>query len=262
MNKIFKHFREITIILFVLIISFSLKAETFEYEGLMYETVSENEVEVSYWVSYKTPNSDTYNQVIIPDQIGNFTVVGIGDIAFLQCKELTTLQIPETLRYIGERAFEECISLSQLEIPDNVSSIGWGAFASCYSLKSIVLLYESLLYQERFIHLLQCAGILSQRCGDSRKTHRSSLEFINNSEKNPIVDFIKSIPVDIEGFKSVTGYIKVDSPSALHHCEIPHPSQKGICNSRSASASQSYFQSGIIRYLHIQKLCRTFHDAL
>lgn len=66
-------------------------------------------------------------------------VAGIGNEAFLDCTELTSIDLPNTITYIGKSAFEYCLSLNRLEIPSNVREISDLAVAYCAALTSISL---------------------------------------------------------------------------------------------------------------------------
>ena len=65
--------------------------------------------------------------------------VGIADSAFRVRDRLTTVTLPEGLRYIGENAFEWCTNLTEVSIPDSVTRIGEGAFSGCSSLKNLTI---------------------------------------------------------------------------------------------------------------------------
>ena len=67
------------------------------------------------------------------------SVTSIGDFAFNECENLTSIIIPNSVTSIGTAAFQKCISLSSVEIPNNVFSIGSSAFNICSSLQSVTL---------------------------------------------------------------------------------------------------------------------------
>lgn len=78
-------------------------------------------------------------------------VVGIADGAFYEVKDLETLVLPATLKYIGAEAFGECGDLVSLKIdksqddkapnafPASLVSIGEGAFTGCSDLTNITI---------------------------------------------------------------------------------------------------------------------------
>ena len=76
-------------------------------------------------------NNKTITSVIIPD-----SVTTIGEDAFRDCSNLTTVTISENsqLISIGSSAFEGCSSLTSIYIPDSVTTIGSHAFYECSNL--------------------------------------------------------------------------------------------------------------------------------
>ena len=72
---------------------------------------------------------DNLTSVNIPN-----SVTTIGYLAFFSCDSLTSVNIPDSVTEIGEYAFAYCYSLTSVNIPDSVTTIGGGAFASCTSL--------------------------------------------------------------------------------------------------------------------------------
>lgn len=62
----------------------------------------------------------------IPD-----TVTTIGDFAYEDCTDLTSVIIPNKVKSIGEGAFKHCTKLKSVTIPNSVIDIANGAFEGC-----------------------------------------------------------------------------------------------------------------------------------
>ena len=63
----------------------------------------------------------------------------IGPEAFRNCKQLVSIELPETLTRIERAAFCGCSSLTSLKLPSNITHICDNAFQSCSGLVSVVL---------------------------------------------------------------------------------------------------------------------------
>lgn len=67
------------------------------------------------------------------------TVKYIGSGVFSGCSSLTFITIPDGVYEIGNNAFSCCSSLETIRIPDSVHRIGTGAFYACDTLKTVIL---------------------------------------------------------------------------------------------------------------------------
>lgn len=65
------------------------------------------------------------------------TIETVGMESFLGCSSLKTVTMSEGLKTIAPRAFSGCGSLSSLTLPKGFERIGFEAFMSCVSLKSV-----------------------------------------------------------------------------------------------------------------------------
>ena len=66
-------------------------------------------------------------------------VTSIGAYALADFENLTSVELPNTLRTIGIKAFNFWTSLEEIVIPDGVTSIGGAAFGNCHGLKKITI---------------------------------------------------------------------------------------------------------------------------
>ena len=84
----------------------------------------------------------TVGDVVIPEYVTDddntrHAVTGIGDYAFRDCNEMTSVTIADSVTEIGTGAFVNCSKLSMAAVPNSVRSIGNSAFDGCISLSSI-----------------------------------------------------------------------------------------------------------------------------
>ena len=113
-------------------------AESAEIDGIYYYLDNKDlTAEVIKNPSYYT------GDVVIPATVEHGTmtyrVTSIGEEAFLQCEDLTSVTIPGSVKSIGLSAFAMCDGLTSVNIPSGVTSIGEGAFSVCSHLASITV---------------------------------------------------------------------------------------------------------------------------
>ena len=82
-------------------------------------------------------------EIEIPDKVENngttYTVTTIGTAAFLSCKGLTSVTIPNSVTAIEYSAFYGCTGLTSVTIPNSVTAIRHSAFYGCKSLASVTI---------------------------------------------------------------------------------------------------------------------------
>lgn len=84
---------------------------------------------------------------VIPARVDGCPVTAIDEYAFVDCKSLSAVVLPEPteeeilfgecLREIGAHAFMRCTSLTAISLPRGVRFVGWGCFHSCEALTSV-----------------------------------------------------------------------------------------------------------------------------
>ena len=130
--------RRLSIAVFTAFLSVTAShAYDFEVDGIYYNITSKTylEVEVTYG-TYANYSGD----VVIPDTVNydgsTYNVTSIGDYAFEDCQDLTSVEIPNSVTSIGDYAFV-FTNLTSVDIPNSVTSIGYWAFFWCEGLKSV-----------------------------------------------------------------------------------------------------------------------------
>lgn len=84
-------------------------------------------------------NVQSDDSVIIPNYYNNKKITKINDSAFLNCTQLSAIELPLYLEEIGSSVFKECSSLSSITIPSSVQYIDDSAFENCVSLVSVIV---------------------------------------------------------------------------------------------------------------------------
>ena len=124
--------------LFALSPQLTLAGAAFSVDGISY-VINDDGTTVSV-----SRNSSSYSgEAIIPQSIvyqGNtYTVTRIGNYAFYECRDLTSVTIPSSVTSIGYNAFSRCKGLTSVTIPEAVTSIGSSAFSGCEGLTSVTI---------------------------------------------------------------------------------------------------------------------------
>ena len=110
-------------------------------------------------------------EVVIPEEYEGRRVVAISSDAFISCRGLTSVIIPEGVTSIGEAAFAGCRSLSSITISRSVTSIGRSAFANCSGLTSIAIPASVTAIGEAAFS--GCSGLMSIGVEDGNEMYDS-----------------------------------------------------------------------------------------
>ena len=69
----------------------------------------------------------------------NKDLTEIGENAFGECENLTSIIFPNSLKSIGEWAFYYCTNLANPTLPNGLTTLKIGAFSECYALEEITI---------------------------------------------------------------------------------------------------------------------------
>ena len=124
-----------------IVFSCSALAHDVEVGGIYYNLDKTNKTAE---VTYKNWEYNSYSgKIIIPNSItvnaSEYNVTAIGYNALRECRDLTSVTIPNSVTSIGEFAFSDCSGLTSVTIPNSVTSIGGYAFQDCKGLTSITI---------------------------------------------------------------------------------------------------------------------------
>ena len=122
------------------------------------------------------------NNSVIPT---DGSVTSIGEFAFYECSELTSITIPNGVTSIGESAFYGCSGLTSITIPDSVTSIGSYAFDGCSGLTSITIPDSVTSIGEDAFR--DCSGLTSITVERGNKKYHSSGNCIIETETKTLM---------------------------------------------------------------------------
>lgn len=86
-------------------------------------------------------------------------IISIDECAFCKCSNLTSVTIPNGVTYIGKSAFAKCSNLTSVTIPNSVTSIGQCCFLDCSNLTSVTI-PNGVTYIEKMI-FCDCRSLTS-----------------------------------------------------------------------------------------------------
>ena len=122
----------------ILSVFFSISASAYDVEvdGIYYNLVKK--------LAMVTSGDKKYTgDVVIPASISidgvEYSVNRIASSAFYNCRNLSSVTIPNSVIIIEKNAFRDCIGLNSVIIPNSVTSIGLNAFENCQNLTSVTI---------------------------------------------------------------------------------------------------------------------------
>ena len=96
--------------------------------------------ELRYFTGLETISDDAFSNCVQLTSIElPRSIKHIGARAFSNCKKLASLNLPTSLRSIGEEAFSGCLLLRLSELPTSLKSIEAGTFRDCRALTTMTL---------------------------------------------------------------------------------------------------------------------------
>ena len=123
----------------------TLLAQTFMVDGINYHVISDSEpymVEVVP-LNHAKDESEVYysGDIVIPEQITyagiTYAVTRLVEGAFQHCKDLHSVEIPNSVTYIGTAAFNGCMNLTSIVISNTITSIEPHTFSQCHTTNNI-----------------------------------------------------------------------------------------------------------------------------
>ena len=177
---------------------------------LYYDTTSSNTVKV---VGY---SSSINGGVMIPLQFTynstHYSVTAVGDSAFTNCSNLTSISIPSTITYIGNYAFYGCGNLTSVTISGSVTEIGHNAFEYCISLTNITL--PNTVTSIGYCAFSRCISLISITIPNSiTNIDKSTFSYCSSLTSVTIPNSVTSI--DNAAFRNCSSLTSITIPNSV-----------------------------------------------
>ena len=149
MNKIITHmtWRRLMMAVACVATVAAVHAANITVDGINYTTKSDGTATIAKYTIDKTVTPyDTLfyaGDIVIPEKFTyegvEYTVVATAANSFLDCRDVTTVQLPATCVTIARNTFKGCASLTNNPIPETATSVGSGVFNGCTSLEEVTI---------------------------------------------------------------------------------------------------------------------------
>ena len=86
-------------------------------------------------------DTEATGAIVIPEEHAGLPVKSIGVSAFKDCKNITSVYIPDTVEYIRNYAFYNCTSLKAIQLPSSIKQICGtrSSFSNCKALEGVYI---------------------------------------------------------------------------------------------------------------------------
>ena len=135
----------LTLVLGCLATAMAVQAANITVGGINYTTKSDGTATVAKYTINKNPADTLFytGDIVIPEKFiydgVEYTVIATAANSFLDCKDVTSVQLPATCVTIARNTFKGCSSLTRSPIPVTATSVGSGVFNGCTSLEEVTL---------------------------------------------------------------------------------------------------------------------------
>lgn len=115
-------------------------AYSFEVNDIYYTITGTNTVEVDM----KYYHAHTYTgDVTVPETVSyngtTYRVTSVGELAFSECPNLTSVKLPNSVTIIKSQAFYGCRNLTSVDLGNSVTTIQANALARCPAMTSVTI---------------------------------------------------------------------------------------------------------------------------
>jgi len=117
---------------------FTVTAADFMVNGICYDVIGDNQVEVTASDSTKYSGDITIPATVVNNGV-TYQVTRLGTGAFVSCYDMTSIELPEGLIEIGASSLSGCRGLEYIELPTSLVTIEAFAFQGCTFITSFYI---------------------------------------------------------------------------------------------------------------------------
>ena len=134
----------VMILLPLVVSAHDIEVKNTDNVAIYYNYINDDtELEVTFAGTHYLMDYEYMGKVVIPEEViienKTYKVTSIGNNAFRECTELTSVTIPNSVTKIGNHAFDLCYALNSITIGNSVASFGDYVFQKCSGLTSITI---------------------------------------------------------------------------------------------------------------------------
>ena len=190
--------------LFTMLMSMAcIKASAYDFEdnGFCFNILSIGDK------TCEVTKSDKHGDLVIPAEAHYqgriLKVVRIGDEAFYNCSDITSLTIEEGVEEIGVKSFGFCKGITKVVVPNSLKIVGTGAFAGCSNVERIEIksleIWCQIEYGGTFIIVDYNKGDVTQYASSMGGSSDKAKLYLNNQLITEV-----QIPTSISEIKAKT----------------------------------------------------------
>src|SRR5690606_15913324 len=112
----------------------------------------------------------------------------------------------------------------------------------------------ALLNQERLIYFLNGSFIFPNGRRNRLQTHRSSFKFVDNGGQNPVIHFVQSVFIYVQGIQRIARNGRIDLTGTFYLRKVARSPKQRVGYTRRSAASSCNFISSLFVDLRIQNL--------
>lgn len=155
-------------------------------------------------------------------------ITTIGNRAFYNCSNLTSIYLPNTLTHIGIYSFCECAELKTISMPYGLQTIEEYAFEMCGNLTSIII--PASVNEIKSSSFRRCSSLVSISVDANNQTYCSYDGVLYSKDKTKLIcypsgrqgtykipDFVNKI--DVEAFRSCSKLTSISIPDSVKSIE-------------------------------------------